>query len=181
MKIYQFYVLLGLSVAAMLLVACNSATGTSVSNHEPAATQDVTVVPTTAVVQAGATVSAEPTRSEATAAVEVQATTPLADRAALVAIDPSGQSLQPQLAQADIDLDDVVTLLPPDAIRAVNPEEVADIMVTAEEANQAGLDPEVRVMGVSINGQSHAYPIPFLSRREIVNAELGGRLIAATW
>ena len=98
-----------------------------------------------------------------------------------MATAPTGQSLQPQLAKASIDLKDVVTLLPPDAIRAVNPEEVADIMVTAAEANAAGLEPEVRVMGVSINGQSQAYPIPFLSRHEIVNTEVGGRLVAATW
>ena len=85
------------------------------------------------------------------------------------------------MAQANINLNDVVTLLPPDAIPAVDPEDVADIMVTAAEANQLGLQPDVRVMGVSINGESHAYPIPFLSRHEIINTELGGRLIAATW
>ncbi len=99
----------------------------------------------------------------------------------LVASAPSGKSLQPQLAEADIDLDKVVTLLPPDAIRAVAPSEVSQIMVTAQEAEADGIDPDVRVIGVSINGESHAYPIPFLSRHEIVNAELGGTLIATTW
>lgn len=99
----------------------------------------------------------------------------------IVAPAPSGKSLQPQLAQADINLNEVVTLLPPDAIRAVAPEEVPKIMVTAEEAKAGSIDPAVRVIGVSINGESHAYPIPFLSRHEIVNTELGGKLIAATW
>lgn len=166
MKLYRFYGLFGLSVAAMVLAACHSVASPSVSDQEPAATQGVTDIPTTVLV--------EPAESSTA--------TPLtADEAVLTAIDPSGQSLQPQLAQANIDLDDVVTLLPPDVIRAIDPEEVADIMVTATEANQAGLDPEVRVIGVSINGESHAYPIPFLSRHEIVNAEVGGRLIAATW
>jgi hypothetical protein len=98
-----------------------------------------------------------------------------------VATAPTGRSLQPQLAQANIDMDDVVRLLPPDAIRAVDPEELPEIMITAAEANEAGLSPNTRVMGVSINGESHAYPIPFLSRHEIINTELGGRLIAATW
>ena len=94
---------------------------------------------------------------------------------------PTGKSLQPQLAQADIDLNEVVTLLPPDAIPAIAPEEVSEIMVTVEVAENAGIPQHVRVIGVSINGESHAYPIPFLSRHEIVNAELGGELIAATW
>jgi hypothetical protein len=98
-----------------------------------------------------------------------------------VATAPTGRSLQPRLEQANIDINDVVRLLPPDAIRAVNPEELPEIMVTAAEANEAGLSPDTRVMGVSINGESHAYPIPFLSRHEIINTELGGRLIAATW
>ncbi len=94
---------------------------------------------------------------------------------------PTGKSLQPLLADADIPMDEVVTLLPPDAIPAINPEEVPDLMVTATEAENAGLDPKVRVIGVSINGESHAYPIPFLSSHEIINTEVGGRLIAATW
>jgi len=98
-----------------------------------------------------------------------------------VATAPSGKNLQPQLEQANIDMDNVVRLLPPDAIPAVDPEELPEIMVAATEANEAGLSPDTRVMGVSINGESHAYPIPFLSRHEIINTELGGRLIAATW
>jgi hypothetical protein len=76
---------------------------------------------------------------------------------------------------------EVVTLLPPDAIRAFNPEEVPGILVTAAEADAAGIEPEVRIIGVSIKGDSQAYPIPFLSRHEIVNTELGGLQIAVTW
>jgi hypothetical protein len=99
----------------------------------------------------------------------------------IVVPTPSGKSLQPKLAEADISLDEVVALLPPDAIPAILPNETEDIMVTADQANAAGIDPEGRVIGVSINGDSRAYPIPFLSRHEIVNDEVGGRLIAATW
>lgn len=99
----------------------------------------------------------------------------------IIAPTPSGKSLQPQLGQASIDVNQIQVLLPPDAIRAVFPEEVADIMVTAEEAEAAGIDPKVQIMGVSIDGDSRAYPIPFLSRHEIVNDEVGGKLIAATW
>ncbi len=94
---------------------------------------------------------------------------------------PDGRNLQPQLGDADIDLDNVVALLPPDGIPAILPDEVESIMVTAAEADAAGMDPSVRVMGVSINGESVAYPIPFMSQHEIVNDTVGGQLIAATW
>jgi hypothetical protein len=102
-------------------------------------------------------------------------------KAAIAAPVPDGRNLQPQLGNANIDLDEVVTLLPPDAIPAVLPEDVPGIMVTAAEAEAVGIDPTVRVLGVSINGESRAYPIPFMSAHEIVNDEVGGRLIAATW
>jgi len=94
---------------------------------------------------------------------------------------PGGRRLQPQLGNANINLAEVVTLLPPDAIPAVLPEDVSRIMVTAQEAETAGMDPNTRVLGVSINGDSRAYPVPYMSQHEIVNDEVGGKLIAATW
>jgi hypothetical protein len=100
---------------------------------------------------------------------------------AIAAPTPDGRNLQPQLSNANIDMDEVITLLPPDAIPAVLPDQVSQIMVTAEEAEAAGIDPAVRVIGVSINGESRAYPVPFMSAHEIVNDEVGGKLIAATW
>ena len=104
-----------------------------------------------------------------------------ANEVELVAPTPDGRSLQPHLGNANIDLDEVVTLLPPDAIPAVLPEDVPDLMITAAEADAAGIDPTIRVIGVSINGDQRAYPIPFLSAHEIVNDQVGGKLIAATW
>lgn len=101
--------------------------------------------------------------------------------AVAIAPTPSGRSLQPQLGKANIDLSQVVTLLPPDAIPAVLPEDVPAIMVTAAEANAAGMSPTTRVLGISVNGASRAYPIPYMSQHEIVNDEVGGKLIAATW
>jgi hypothetical protein len=100
---------------------------------------------------------------------------------ALPAPTPDGRSLQPQLANADIDLAEVVSLLPPDAIPAILPDDVPDIMVTAAEADAAGLEPSVRVLGLEINGDSRAYPIPFMSAHEIVNDVVGGRHVAVTW
>ncbi len=108
-------------------------------------------------------------------------TTDEAIQTELIAPTPNGRSLQPQLGKANIDPGEVVTLLPPDAIPAILPDEVDDILISASEADTAGMRPDVRVLGVSINGESRAYPIPFMSEHEIVNDQVGGKLIAATW
>ena len=94
---------------------------------------------------------------------------------------PDGRNLQPQLGNANINLGEVVTLLPPDAIPAIWPDEAPNIMVTAAEAEAAGMRPNVRVLGVSVEGDSRAYPIPFMSQHEIVNDNIGGKLLAVTW
>ncbi len=104
-----------------------------------------------------------------------------AQAAPIAAPTPDGRTLQPQLGNANIDLNEVVALLPPDAIPAILPDEVSEIMVTAAEADAAGIDPNARVLGIEINGESRAYPLPYMSSHEIVNDEVGGRLIAATW
>ncbi len=94
---------------------------------------------------------------------------------------PSGRNLQPNLKDINVDINDVVALLPPDAIPAILPDEVPRIMVSAVKADTAGMAADERVLGVSINGESHAYPIPFMSQHEIVNDFVGGKYIAATW
>lgn len=85
------------------------------------------------------------------------------------------------MGQVSIDLNELVTLLPPDAIPAILPDRVPEILVPAADADAAGIEDTVQVIGVSIDGESRAYPIPFLSRHEIVNDTVGGRHIAATW
>ena len=94
---------------------------------------------------------------------------------------PNRRNLQPQLANANIDLEDVIPVIPPDTIPAVLPDQATQIMVTASEAEANGIKPSERVLGVTINGSHHAYPIPFMSKHEIVNTEIGGRLVAITW
>ena len=94
---------------------------------------------------------------------------------------PSGRNLQPQLALAQIDPNEVVALLPPDGIPAIMPEDAPQIYISAEAADDAGMSPSTRVLGLSINGDNRAYPIPYMSNHEIVNDEVGGELIAATW
>lgn len=117
--------------------------------------------------------------------VEQPATTPTATAITRndfeAAPPPSGRNLQPNLKNITVDMDEVVALLPPDAIPAVLPDDVPQIMVSAADADAGGMEADIRVLGISINGESHAYPIPFMSRVEIVNDEVGGKYIAATW
>lgn len=53
-------------------------------------------------------------------------------------------------------------------------------VVSAQESDLAGNE---LIIGVEVNGKSRAYPINQLTgpQREIINDELGGTPIAATW
>jgi hypothetical protein len=70
----------------------------------------------------------------------------------------------------------MVTLLPRDAIRAIDYPE----FYTAAEANDF-YDPDELIMGVVFNGDARAYSVPLLSSHEIVNDTVGGVKIAVTW
>lgn len=124
---------------------------------------------------ASPSIPAEATEPAATA------TRPTLSEEDIIAPTPSGKSFQPQLRQVSINPNEIVTLLPPDAIPAILPDRVPQIMVPAPEADAGGIDDSVQVIGVNINGESRAYPIPFLSRHEIVNDEIGGERLAITW
>ena len=65
-------------------------------------------------------------------------------------------------------------LLPRDAIEPV-------YLPTYLSAHTVALDPEDLVIGVSIAGEHRAYPIRTLQFSEMVNDELGGAPILATW
>lgn len=47
--------------------------------------------------------------------------------------------------------------------------------------SHSGLQPDEMVIGVSIDGDSRAYPIRYLRWREMVNDEVGGTPILVTW
>ena len=72
--------------------------------------------------------------------------------------------------------EDVITLLPYDAIKAILEPRLVDV----EWANQQ-MDDVEQVIGVSIGGEHRAYPIYMLSSHEIVNDVVGGVPIAVTW
>lgn len=77
-------------------------------------------------------------------------------------------------AEEDYSRDAIRTLLPFDAIPAIrNPQFVA--------ANEAKLGDNAPVIGVSFNGEQHAYSIYLLNGHEIVNDVVGGMKIATTW
>ena len=70
----------------------------------------------------------------------------------------------------------IVTILGRDGIPAI-----LDPIFANRAASLAQMDPAERVIGVSINGESRAYPLNLLSRHEIVNDTVGGKAIAVTW
>jgi len=86
----------------------------------------------------------------------------------------------PPAGPDDIDPNEIVTLLPPDAIPAIWDAE--PLWATVKEAEQNDdIADGIDVIGVAIGGQARAYPVPFLSAHEIVNDTIGGTAIAVTW
>lgn len=71
---------------------------------------------------------------------------------------------------------EIVTLLPRDAIPAINDPRFNSV----EVANGEYADTDL-IIGVEIDGDARAYSIPHLSSHEIVNDTVGGRPIAVTW
>lgn len=71
-------------------------------------------------------------------------------------------------------LDEIHTVLPVDAIPAVFKPE----FVSAEVADVGDSAP---MIGVSINGEHHAYSMYLLNGHEIVNDVVGGKPVATTW
>ena len=70
--------------------------------------------------------------------------------------------------------DEIQYVLPRDAIPAIKSTE----FVPAEEA---GLDDNEPVVGISINGESRAYSVYLLNHHEIVNDRIGDTAFAVTW
>ncbi len=74
----------------------------------------------------------------------------------------------------DYSKDAIRTLLPFDAIPAITEPQFVP-------AANAQLDAAAPVIGVSFNGESHAYSLYLLNGHEIVNDVVGGQKIATTW
>ena len=76
---------------------------------------------------------------------------------------------------ADLRPEEIVTVLPKDAIPAI-------LSPKFDEGRKASwLRANDFVVGVEVSGDSRAYPVPTLSRHEIINDKVGGIPIAVTW
>jgi hypothetical protein len=71
---------------------------------------------------------------------------------------------------------EIITLLPPDAIPAIDDPK----FLSAKEADEE-YAPDELILGVEYNGDARAYSISHLSRHEIVNDTVGGVKISVTW
>ena len=71
---------------------------------------------------------------------------------------------------------EIISLLPKDAIPAIDDPEFYDAPAAGEE-----YAPDELVIGVSIDGDSRAYSTSKLNDHEIVNDTVGGQPIAVTW
>ncbi|MXY99179.1 DUF3179 domain-containing protein [Candidatus Poribacteria bacterium] len=74
----------------------------------------------------------------------------------------------------DYNNDEIRTLLPFDAIPAITDPQFVP-------AGAAKLDADAPVIGVTLNGENHAYSLYLLNGHEIVNDVVGGQNIATTW
>ncbi len=137
---------LAAALAALALIAV-ACGGTDAPVATPTATPSATVTATATV----ATPSATPT---ATAS-------------------PTATATASPGAEAEFE---IVTLLPPDAIPAIDDPAIVSAAVADEQLRANDL-----VIGVSVGGEHRAYGAAFLSGHEIVNDTLGGRAIAVTW
>ena len=165
---------LSIVFAAIVVVACGQGTdeppvATSVSTEVPTATRAPVSTPTIAPAEATPKPTTEP--APAAKAVETPELSAKPESAEPQPTEPPAAKLAPER-----DLD-IVTLLPPDAIPAINNPMFFD---TIEEADTVYGEGEY-VLGVEIDGDARAYSVPLLSSHEIVNDTVGGRPIAVTW
>lgn len=77
---------------------------------------------------------------------------------------------------AEIDGDPMYTVLEPDSIPAIR----TPSFVTGRAA-EAQMKPDEPVIGVVVDGEAHAYSTWHLDAHEIVNDEIAGTAIAASW
>ena len=95
--------------------------------------------------------------------------------ALVVAFPVAAQRPEPKVV-ATIAGEDVYELLPVGGIPAID-----DPVFVSGEAADAQMQPNEPVLGVVLGGEARAYSLWQLDAHEIVNDELSGTAIAATW
>ena len=98
------------------------------------------------------------------------------DKVTVVELELSDALKQEFQGQDEALVFEIITLLPKNAIPAILDPKFASV----EEVSLLLRD-DAQVIGVSIGGDSRAYPISTLSHHEIVNDVVGGKAIAVTW
>lgn len=88
----------------------------------------------------------------------------------------STQEASARVAEEEEGEYDIYSVIPRDRIPAILDPEFLDAAEAIEEYNE-----HEQVLGLSINGDHRAYPLPFLSQHEIVNDVVGGKPVAVTW
>ena len=189
MRIIQ--ISLCISALALFVAACGNETDdpptalaptevpTSTSVPTTAATVAPTEAPTSAPVPTTA-VTVAPTEAISTSTPEPPAETKVEEESPPT-VPPKATEpppTEPPAAKVAPERDlDIVTLLPPDAIRSIDS---PGFFKTIEQADKFYREDEY-VLGVEIDGDARAYSVPLLSSHEIVNDTVGGRPIAVTW
>ncbi|MCH8089876.1 MAG: DUF3179 domain-containing protein [Chloroflexi bacterium] len=144
-------------VAVLVIAACAQAGGTSTLDRAPGPESDANS--TTPTPEASGTVPASPTPSPFLSSTPVPPPTPRPS--------PTPRPPSPRAGAFR-------QLLPRDAIRPIyDPSFVP--------ADQADLSARELIIGVSLNGETKAYPIGPLQYREIVNDTVGGVPVLVTW
>ena len=169
-------ILVGLLVLGMVLAGCGGGTGAE-GDASPAgqttaaatASEDVSLPADTppATGTEGRTRTTGTPSETATATVSVQGT--------------SNPASSTQEASARVDEEEeseyeIHNIIPRDKIPAILDPQFLDAEEAAENYNE-----HEQVLGLSIDGDHRAYPIPYLSRHEIVNDIVGGQPVAVTW
>ena len=71
--------------------------------------------------------------------------------------------------------------MPRDAISPIDNPRFTPSMMKIGDSEYSRLESEDLVIGVEINGESKAYPVGFLTYREMINDVVGGVAILVTW
>lgn len=90
--------------------------------------------------------------------------------------EPAADSAAAPPTPNNIDDYRIVTLLPRDAIPAIDNPQFLDVKSADQE-----YAPDEEILGVFIDGEARAYSVPLLSSHEIVNDTIVGHMIAVTW
>ena len=166
----------GLAAAALLAACTGDDDDAMMTEDQPAAASEATAA-ATATAAAGVTRAATPTATP----TPTSTPSPSAEAARDAQRDFVARQLVADFPSLDVtkttvDLADIVSLLPPDAIPSID----APHFDTVEDAG-AWLEPQEPVISFVHAGDARAYPLHILTWHEIVNDVVGGEPVIVTY